>query len=75
MAGGVFGEPPILEPNFSGDWDVPWGHDLGFDPCDKDMVVGQNLRCLFGDGYHSTVAFPEDFLGVHRGTGVLTLIC
>ena len=35
-------------------------------------VVGQNLRCLFVDGYHSTVVFLEGFLGVHRGTGVLT---
>ena len=23
------------------------------------MVVGQNLRCLFVDGYHSTVVFLE----------------
>ena len=28
--------------------------------------------CLFGDGYHSTVVVLEGFLGVHRGTGVLT---
>ena len=38
----------------------------------RNVVVGQNLRCLFGDGYHSTVVFVEGFLGVHRGTGVLT---
>ena len=36
------------------------------------MVVGHNRRCLFGDAYHSNVVFLEDFLGVHRGTGVLT---
>ena len=36
------------------------------------MVAGQNLRCLFGDSYHSTVVSLEGFLGVHRGTGVLT---
>ena len=36
------------------------------------LVVGQNLSCLFVDGYHSTVVFLEGFLGVHRGTGVLT---
>ena len=36
------------------------------------MVVGQNLRCLFGDGYHSTVVVLEGFLGVHRRTGILT---
>ena len=24
--------PPILEPIFSGDWDVHWGYDLDFDP-------------------------------------------
>ena len=35
--------------------------------------VGQNLWCLFGDGYHSTVVFfLEGFLGVHRNTRVLT---
>ena len=38
----------------------------------REGVVGQNLRCLFGDGYHSTVVFLEGFPGVHRGTGVLT---
>ena len=35
----------------------------------EQLVVGQNLKCLFGDGY-STVVFLEGFLGVHRGTGV-----
>ena len=36
------------------------------------MVVGQNLRYLFGVGYHPTLVFFKGFLGVHRGTGVLT---
>ena len=36
------------------------------------MAVGQNLRYLFGVGYHPTIVFLKGFLGVHRGTGVLT---
>ena len=36
------------------------------------MAVGQNLRYLFGVGYHPTIVFFKGFLGVHRGTRVLT---
>ena len=36
------------------------------------MAVSQNLRYLFGVGYHLTIAFFKGFLGVHQGTGVLT---
>ena len=37
-----------------------------------DLAVSQNLRYLFGVGYHPTIVFFKGFLGVHRGTGVLT---
>ena len=37
-----------------------------------DVAVSQNLRYLFGVGYHPTIVFLKGFLGVHRGTGVLT---
>ena len=36
------------------------------------MAMGQNLRYLFGVGYHPTIVFLKGFLGVHWGTGVLT---
>ena len=34
--------------------------------------MSQNLRYLFGVGYQPTIVFFKGFLGVHRGTGVLT---
>ena len=34
------------------------------------MVVGQNLWCLFVDGYHSTAVFLEGFLGVNPGASM-----
>ena len=34
--------------------------------------MGQNLRYLFGLGYHPTIVFLKGFLGVHLGTGDLT---
>ena len=37
-----------------------------------DVAVGQNLRYLFGVGYHPTIVFFKGFWDVHRGTGVLT---
>ena len=37
-----------------------------------DLAMGQNLMYLFGVGYHPTIVFFKGFLGVHRGTGVLT---
>ena len=36
------------------------------------LAVGQNLRYLFVVGYHPTIVFLKGFLGVHRGTRVLT---
>ena len=36
------------------------------------VAVGQNLRYLFWDDYPSKVVYFKGFLGVHRGTGVLT---
>ena len=55
-------------------WGYPFGRFKKGKPSELPMtwdhVVGQNLRCLFRDGYHSTVLFLEDFLGVtpgHRG--------
>ena len=43
-------------------------------PCrlSLNMAVSQNLRYLFGVGYQPTIVFFKGFLGVHRGTGVLT---
>ena len=38
----------------------------------QDMAVGENLRYLFGVGYHPTIVFFKGFWDVHRGTGVLT---
>ena len=32
----------------------------------QDVVVGQKIGCLFGDGC-STVVFLEGVLGVHKG--------
>ena len=33
----------------------------------EDLAVSQNLRYLFGVGYHPTIVFLKGFLGVHRG--------
>ena len=41
-------------------------------PCLLGPAVGQNLRYLFGVGYHPTIVFFKGVLGVHRGTRVLT---
>ena len=38
----------------------------------QDMAVGQNLRYLLGDDYPPKVVYFKGFLGVHRGSGVLT---
>ena len=39
---------------------------------EEKMAVSQNLRNLFGVGYHPTIVFLKGFLGLHRGTRVLT---
>ena len=57
------GAPPILV-YFSGDWDVHWGYDLGFDPCpNSDFRFGARKVMCFITSKHVALLFGRVRLG------------
>ena len=61
--------PPILRTYFSGDWDVHWGYDLGFDPwpyfCSSPIPIVPFYPFL-GEGSHTKIDYRK------QGTLILT---
>ena len=67
----MVGAPPIVEPNFSGDWDVHWGYDLDFDPWPLCFLEFIPTTC----GWFPTERAHAKVCDGHRGDDCLEPSC